>query len=82
MRSGLISTRLSRVISDRSNLVWRKGSEFFCDLTTTPDQPVLLDSAGIFILDGIEDRASIGEQGSEPGDHQGLEIGGRDPPSL
>ena len=51
-------------------------------MKTPPDQPVLLGSAEIFILDGIEDPASIGEQGSEPGDYQGLEIGGRDPPSL
>jgi hypothetical protein len=43
---------------DRSSLVWRKGSEFFCNLTTAPDQSILFDSAGIFILDDIEDRAS------------------------
>ena len=63
-------------------MFWCKGSEFFCDLTTTLDQPVLLKSAGIFILDGIKDCASIGEQRPKSGDHQGLKIGGRDPPSL
>ena len=56
-----------------------KVSEFFCDLATTTDQPVLARPISVFIADDIEDRSLIGKEGSKPGDHQVLKIGRRDP---
>jgi hypothetical protein len=63
-------------------LVWRKGSEFFCDLTATTYEPVLFGPSNVFIVDGIEDRSLIGEKGAKSGDYQGLKIGGGYAPST
>ena len=65
-----------------SNLVSREASEFFCNLATTLDQPVLSNSVDVFIADGIEDCPLIGKEGSKPGDHKVLEVAGWDAPSL
>jgi hypothetical protein len=65
-----------------SNLVWRHGSEFVCNLAATTDQPVLSSPISVFIADDIEDRSLIGEEGLESGDDQALKIGGRYPPTL
>ena len=42
---------------------------------------VLIDPIGVFIADGIEDRALIGEKGSNSADHEILEIPGGDTPT-
>ena len=66
-----------------ADLVWRKGSEFFCDLTATTDQPVLSSRINdIHSRISIEDRSLIGKKDAKSGDHQGLKIGRRDAPSV
>jgi len=50
-------------------LVWRQRFELIGDMAGATDQSGLLGGIGTMILDGIEERAAIGEKGLEPGDY-------------
>ena len=77
-----MSTRLRSAISIARIWSGAQSCEFVCDLATTCDQVFLGSPISVFIADGIENRSSIGKKVAKLGDHQALEIAGRDPPSL
>ena len=80
--SGLISTRLTRLITSGRILLGRSIGQLFRDPTGALDELLGFDAAGGLLTDRIEEFAMVGEQGAQSVDDQSFEIAGRDAPAA